>query len=98
MFSGVKKAFNQEWQDTESKIDSVTSINGFLLAFKRTLPIYGVQNNLFYAERFERLRISFYRTTEENEGFPFASSQYSMMADRIIEDCFPEVKKEEDAR
>lgn len=94
VFGGVKKAFASEWDDPTSKIDSVTAINGFILAFKRTLPQFGVCDVNFYAERFGRLRLSFYRDGEGGEGFPYASSQYAMLAEQIVSECFPEVLEE----
>ena len=94
VFGGVEKAFPAEWHDPDSKIDSVTAINGFILAFKRTLPQFGVRDVDFYAERFKRLSLSFYRGGEDGEGFPYASSQYAMLAEQIVSECFPEVLEE----
>lgn len=97
VFGGVEKAFPAEWADPDSKIDSVTAINGFILAFKRTLPQFGVRDVDFYVERFRRLSLSFYRggeDGEDGEGFPYASSQYVMLAEQIVSECFPEVLEE----
>ena len=94
VFGGVEKAFPAEWHDPDSKIDSVTAINGFILAFKRTLLQFGVRDVDFYAERFKRLSLSFYRGGEDGEGFPYASSQYAMLAEQIVSECFPEVLEE----
>lgn len=94
LFGGVKNAFKKEWDDPESKIESVTSINGFLLALKRSLPALGIHDASFYSERLSNLDLSFYRSDNPDESFPYASSQYSMMADYIVEKCFPEVMGE----
>ena len=82
-FAAVKKAYSQAWNDDSSKLLSVISINGFILAYKDTLPIYGLKNIDFYFEHFSRCPIDF---TKEN--FAYTSSGYNKFSEEILERAF----------
>ena len=51
-FGAIKKNLRKQWDDTDSKILSVTSINGFIIAFTRQLAINGVHDFDFYDNLF----------------------------------------------
>ena len=83
-FSAIKDRFSDDWHDPESKLLSVISINGFIMAYTRHLRIYGADNNFqFYKDRLKKLEIDF-----SKKGFPYTSSQYRIFSTRIIEDIF----------
>ncbi len=94
-FSCLKTAKNDIWNeainpevldDERPKILSVTSINGFIIALRKILPDYGLQEARFYIERFQHLTTDFTRL-----GFPYASSQYAMYSTAIVQEIFPEI-------
>lgn len=47
-FSAIRDAFKSSWNDPASKMLSVISINGFIIAFNRQLNKYGVSDYPFY--------------------------------------------------
>lgn len=82
-FSAIKKRFASEWHDNSSKILSVTSINGFIIAYTRQLKVNGIQSFEFFDRSFQRLTIDF-----SKGNFPFTSSQYRKFSDQIITEAF----------
>lgn len=48
-FSAIRDAFKSSWNDPASKMLSVISINGFIIAFNRQLNKYGVSDYPFYS-------------------------------------------------
>lgn len=82
-FSAVKCVFRTEWNDSSSRILSVTSINGFIIAFNRQLSKNGIQSFEFYSSKMKTLNIDF-----SKEGFPYTSSRYRMFSNQILSDCF----------
>ena len=42
LFSAVRDTFRESWNDSSTKILSVTSINGFIIAFNRQLKKNGI--------------------------------------------------------
>ena len=77
-----------DWMDADSRIFSIASINGFLLALQKILPVYGLQDKDFFKNRFAKLKIDFSKGTAPDEGFPYVSSQYGKFSRKILRDCF----------
>ncbi|WP_058301063.1 DGQHR domain-containing protein [Gorillibacterium timonense] len=82
-FSAIKKRFTNDWHDNSSKILSVTSINGFIIAYTRQLAVNGVQSFEFFDRAFQKLNVDF-----SKDNFPFTSSQYRKFSDQIIKEAF----------
>ena len=82
-FSAIKNAFSQEWNDPKSKILSVVSINGFIIALNRMLPKYGLKDFAFYSDHFHKLSIDF-----SKENFRYTSSQYRMFSSQLLKEGF----------
>lgn len=82
-FSAIRDAFKTEWNDTTSKILSVISINGFIIAYNRQLSKYGIQEYAFYNDRFRRLALDF-----SKDGFPYTSSQYRKFSGKLLTEAF----------
>ncbi len=82
-FSALKKNFDSQWNDQTSKLLSVISINGFIIAYSRQLAISGLQEFDFFDKAFQNLTIDF-----SKKKFPYTSSQYRKFSDMIINDAF----------
>lgn len=82
-FSAIRDAFKSSWNDPASKMLSVISINGFIIAFNRQLNKYGVSDNPFYSSCLRKLSIDF-----SKNGFPYTSSQYRKFSGRILAEAF----------
>ena len=82
-FSAVKSVFSKEWHDPDSKLLSVISINGFIIAFNRQLSKNGVNDFDYYNRCIKKLSVSFARN-----GFPYTSSQYHKFSDQILKEAF----------
>ena len=82
-FNAIKKHFPEYWENKNSKILSVTSINGFIIAFTRQLPINGVQNFQVYEKAFQQWDFDF-----SKENFPYTSSQYQKFSSVILKEVF----------
>lgn len=82
-FSTIKDTFKTEWNNEESKILSVISLNGFIIAFNRQLPKYGIRNYEFYNECLKKLDIDF-----SKDAFPYTSSQYRKFSAQILLQAF----------
>lgn len=83
MLGAIRSSNKAAWEDENSKILSTTSINGFLLAVRKTLPTYGVLTHGAYVERFERVSTDFSR-----DQFPYTSSQYAKFSRFILAEGF----------
>ncbi len=88
-FSAVKTTWQTEWTDPESKILSTTSINGFIMALRRTLPFDGIKDNAYYRDNLQNLQIDFSKAQ-----FPYTSSQYNKFSRKILLDCFGIIEDE----
>lgn len=88
-FNALKSVFNEDWDNMNSKILSVTSINGFIMALRNSLQIYGVRDFAFYKKCFQQLKVGF-----SNEKFPYISSQYNKFSKQISKECFNMVENE----
>lgn len=82
-FSAIRDAFKSSWNDPASKMLSVISINGFIIAFNRQLNKYGVSDFPFYSSCLRKLSIDF-----SKNGFPYTSSQYRKFSGRILTEAF----------
>ena len=82
-FSAVKNAFRDEWRNPESKLLSVISINGFIMAYNRQLRKNGLREYDFYQNSFGKMQMDF-----SKEGFPYTSSQYRMFSNKILMEAF----------
>ena len=87
-FSAVKNRFSDAWHDPNSKILSVTSLNGFILAYLEQLEDNGVCNYEFYESRLKELEVDF-----SKEEFPYVSSQYKKFSMQILREAFTPVCK-----
>ncbi len=82
-FSAIKKNLKTAWEDNNSKLLSVISINGFIIAFNRQLIVNGVRDFNFYDELFNNWNFDF---TKEN--FPYTASQYRKFSSIILKEVF----------
>ena len=82
-FGAIKKNLNPQWDNESSKLLSVISINGFIIALTRQLSINGVQNFDFFDKVFSGWKFDF-----SNERFPYTSSQYRKFSTRILQEAF----------
>ena len=82
-FSAIRDAFKSTWNDPASKMLSVISINGFIIAFNRQLSKYGVRDYQFYSGCLRKLSIDF-----SKDGFPYTSSQYRKFSGKILAEAF----------
>ena len=80
-FSSVKQSFKVDWADETSKVLSTTAINGFLIALRRSLPVYGVQSFEQYAAMMGELKVSF------GPDFEYTSSQYAKFSRKILDEA-----------
>ncbi len=82
-FGAVKKNLKSSWEADDSKILSVISINGFIIALTRQLGINGVQDFDCYDKVFYGWQCDF-----SNEGFSYTSSQYRKFSRQILIEAF----------
>jgi len=82
-FSAIRKNLESDWNDETSKLLSVISINGFIIAFTRQLSINGVHDFDYYDQKFKNWHFDF-----SKDGFPYTSSQYRKFSSRILEEVF----------
>lgn len=82
-FGAIQKHFKKQWDDPNSKLLSVISINGFIIALARQLPINGVKNFEFYDTLFDGWKCDF-----SKDGFLYTSSQYRKFSSEILEQVF----------
>jgi DGQHR domain-containing protein len=82
-FKAIKKCYVNEWNDSNSKILSVTSINGFIIALNRQMKVNGIKDFEFYKSCFSKMNIDF-----SKENFEYTSSQYRMFSNNILTKAF----------
>lgn len=82
-FNAIKKNLRAQWNDEESKLLSVISINGFIIALTRQLSVNGVQDFSYYDKVFNGWTFDF-----SKQGFPYTSSQYRKFSTRILQEAF----------
>lgn len=82
-FSAISSNNKNWWNDDNSKILSVTAINGFIMALTRQLKINAIRDYQFYDEIFKGWNIDF-----SKENFPYVSSQYRKFSNQILTEAF----------
>ncbi len=82
-FGAIKKNMKHSWEDENSKLLSVISINGFIIALTRQLSINGVHEFAYYDQIFHNWHFDF-----SSDGFPYTSSQYRKFSTRILKEAF----------
>lgn len=82
-FNAVHEVFHAQWQDDNSKLLSVVSINGFIIAYGFCMQNQGIKEYAFYKKALEKVSIDFAK-----ENFPYTSSQYNKFAREILNPCF----------
>lgn len=82
-FNAIKAKYKTEWEDRQSKVLSITAINGFLIALRRSLPAHGVKDFAGYSTELAGLTVDFSKGS-----FPYASSQYTMFSRQILAEGF----------
>ena len=82
-FGAVKKNMSRYWNDNTSKLLSVISLNGFIIALTRQLSVNGVKDFSFYDNIFHEWSFDF-----SSEGFPYTSSQYRKFSTEILKTAF----------
>lgn len=82
-FSAIKNNFRKQWDDTDSKLLSVISINGFIIALTRQLGINGLKDYDYYNHIFNGWTIDF-----SKDGFKYTSSQYRKFSTQILREAF----------
>ena len=82
-FGAIRKNLLNEWENPDSKLLSVISLNGFIIAFTRQLKINGVKDFNYYDNLFKDWSFDF-----SKDGFPFTSSQYRKFSTEILLQVF----------
>lgn len=82
-FGAIVKNLKTDWNNPESKLLTVISLNGFIIAFTRQLSVNGVNNFEFYDKVFTGWNFDF-----SKEGFPYTSSQYRKFSSEILRTAF----------
>jgi len=82
-FGAIRANFKSDWDDESSKLLSVISINGFIIALTRQLSVNGVKDFDYYKRTFENWDINF-----SKDQFPYTSSQYRKFSTQILKEAF----------
>lgn len=87
--SALKDSHQQEWNNPNSKLLSVISLNGFIIAYNRYIDQKNELGNFdLFNNRFRQLHTDFSR-----ESFPYTSSQYKKFSDEILKDALLNSKR-----
>ena len=82
-FSAVKKRFLSYWTQDNSKLLSVISLNGFIIAYTRQLKENGIQGFDFYDKKLEKLNVNF-----SKDSFAYTASHYRKFSHEILKEAF----------
>lgn len=82
-FSAVKYTFKDDWKNKDSKLLSVISLNGFIIAFTRQFSKNVIKDYNFYCNCFKKLDVDF-----SKDKFPYTSSQYRKFSGQILMQAF----------
>lgn len=82
-FGAIRKNMKEQWDDPSSKLLSVISINGFIIALTRQLSINGVHDFNYYDNIFSTWKCDF-----SKNGFEYTSSQYHKFSNKILNEAF----------
>lgn len=88
-FKGLKYNYKDQWTKN-NKLLSVTSINGFIIAYNKQLRQNGIKKYEFYERCFKKLNVDF-----SNERFKYSSSQYRKFSNEILKKAFGIDSKDE---
>ena len=86
-FADVKEAWNDQWKwdDKESLLPSVVTINGCLIAYKDILRLNGIQKKGYFVAKFKKWEPNFSR-----EVFGYHSSGYGRFGKELFYKIFGE--------
>lgn len=82
-FGALKASRGSEWLSHESRVTSITSLNGMIIALQRSLDANGLLDFNNYKELFDNWQFSF-----KKGDFKYASSQYNLFSLEILRDAF----------
>lgn len=84
-FSAVRDNFSDFWKESrKNKIFSVASIVGFFIAYKKSLPKYGLKDFQFYKDKLVNLKVDFTKTK-----FNYSASKgWGDFSKKILKNCF----------
>lgn len=82
-FSAIRKCFREDWNDPNSMILSVISINGFIIAYHKLINIFGIRDFEYFEDHLKNLKIDFSKAN-----FSYTSSQYGKFSEQIIHEAF----------
>jgi len=84
-FNAVKNNFKEEWKNPkEHKIFSVASMNGFILALKKSFKEIGIKDFKYYDDKIKKLKISF-----KKGDFTYSASKgWGDFSRKILKECF----------
>ncbi len=82
-FGAIKKNLSEDWNNENSKLLTVISLNGFIIALTRQLAINGVRDFKFYDSIFSEWEFDF-----SKNGFLYTSSQYRKFSTEILSGAF----------
>lgn len=83
LFGAINKNFKKDWNDENSKLLTVISINGFIIALTRQLGINGIHDFNYYDGLISKWSFDFSKET-----FPYTSSQYRKFSTQILKEVF----------
>ena len=78
-FSAIRACFKNDWENSNSKLLSVISINGFILAYASFIDNSGIKDFHFFRKKFKHLKVDF-----SKQYFPYTSSQYKKFSIEIL--------------
>jgi len=82
-FSAIRKNNTNDWDNPDSKLLSVISLNGFIIAYTRQLSINGTKDFNYFDEKLSTFSMDY-----SNNGFAYSSSQYRKFSDKILHEAF----------
>ncbi len=84
-FNAVRSNFTDFWiLDPSSKLLKVTALTGFLISFRKSLPIYNeVKGYRFYREKISHLTMDF-----SKDGFTYISSHWNRFGEEVERQCW----------
>lgn len=83
-FSAIKRTYREQWESAGSKMVRVFTINAFLIAYYKVLPLIGVKSYDYFSQTLEKAK----RIDFSNPGY--AGSQYAKFAEKELTDILLE--------
>lgn len=78
-FSAIRNCFKQDWNNPDSKLLSVISINGFIIAYNEFINKNKIEDFDFFKSKIKNLETNF-----SKDDFPYTSSQYKKFSTEIL--------------